>query len=243
MSNEKPILFKDDMIRAILEGRKCQTRRIMKPQPKKNEHGWTQWRHQGVVISEQNVIHQPFEKQFPVVLQTDGLAYLCPYGKPGSRLWVRETWSDVNLQGAPGIAYRADDDIRDLMDEPGFHDKDGAFNYDDERVKPYHFAVWSEDLLSGAEGRWRPSIHMPRWASRITLEITDVRVERLQDISEEDACAEGADQAEHLDAPEGSYSFTEGFRRLWKSIYGPGSWDANPWVWVVEFKRVDQKGV
>lgn len=170
----------------------------------------------------------------------------CPYGKPGDRLWVRETWSDVNLQGAPGIAYRADGDVRDLMEDASFLDEGGAFNYDDPRSKPYHFACWSEDLLGGKEGRWRPSIHIPRWASRILLEITAVRVERLQDISEDQAKAEGVrlytDHDElgewwHVDGIE-TYSADprKSFELLWSSV--GGDWVANPWVWVVEFKRV-----
>jgi hypothetical protein len=169
--------------------------------------------------------------------------FSCPYGQPGDRLWVRETWCDVNLQGAPGIAYRADDDIRDLMAEPSFHDEDGAFNYGDERVKPYHFAVWSEDLFSGAEGRWRPSIHMPRWASRITLEIINVRVERLKDISEGDAEKEGCAPAflDEFGNVGGVPFYRRGFCKLWREINGHDSWEANPWVWVIEFKRIPQE--
>lgn len=163
---ERPILLNDEMVRAILEGRKTQTRRIVKhkypqlwgggyyPTGKvltglKNQPGaFMEFRHE--TQDEAGYQGSPASALVP-----------CPYGQPGDRLWVRETWSDVNLQGAPGIAYRADEDIRDLMSEPSFHDEDGAFNYDDERVKPFHFAVWSEDLLSGAEGRWRPPSTCP----------------------------------------------------------------------------------
>lgn len=234
---ERGMLFKDEMVRAILEGRKTQTRRVVKR--------WEDDRLPGFVAG--------------------AMEGSCPYGKPCDRLWVRETWSDVNLQGAPGIAYRADDDVRDLMAEPRFHDEDGAFNYNDERVRPYHFAVWSEDLLSGAEGRWRPSIHMPRWASRITLEITGVRVERLQDISEEDAKAEGAQHFPELPgrSPYGQdgrwsmgqptsvdqclssprWAFANYFCKIAgkapKGIHDPRPWDANPWVWVIEFRRIE----
>jgi hypothetical protein len=157
---------------------------------------------------------------------------LCPYGQPGDRLWVRESWfqrgkwlpqdtpnadaDDVSWCGSQEIAYAAN------VKRPG-HD-------------------W----------RSRPSIHMPRWASRITLEITGVRVERLQDISEADAWAEGCQRGElddygrpfPADVDHGN-GCTEGwdcakdwYADLWESINGPASWDANPWVWAVEFKRV-----
>ncbi|KPW82012.1 hypothetical protein SAMN05216596_102202 [Pseudomonas congelans] len=222
---ERPILFSAPMMRAILSGRKTVTRReVKKP-------------------AALDCLAAGFE---PAFLALPGNSDLCPYGKVGDRLWVRETWSDVNLQGAPGIAYRADGDVRDLMEEASFLDEDGAFNYDDPRSKPYQFACWSEDLLGGKEGRWRPSIHMPRWVSRILLEITDVRVERLQAISEDQARAEGVrlytDHAElgewwHVDGIE-TYSADprKSFELLWTSV--GGDWNANPWVWVVEFKRV-----
>lgn len=137
-----------------------------------------------------------------------------PYGKRGDQLWVREAWMDLKGTGVERVsgdrsrfAYRADTP---------------AGSYGDEARKDYGL-------------KWRPSIHMPRAASRITLEITDVRVERLQDISEADAIAEGVDA--------GKYSGLERaaartYSDLWESINGAGSWDANPWVWVVSFKRV-----
>ena len=127
----------------------------------------------------------------------------CPYGKPGDRLWVRETHMD--LGGC--LLYRAD------------HGSE------------------VERASCAPRQRWAPSIHMPRWASRITLEVTGVRVERLQGISDSDARAEGVDQDAAL-----SMACTRGAARaaysaLWEQIHGPGSWDANPWVWVVEFRR------
>ncbi|HGM4916871.1 TPA: hypothetical protein ACKPYE_006242 [Pseudomonas aeruginosa] len=210
------------MVRAILEGRKTVTRRIAKP-VKHPDLGNIYA--PGALVLE----HEPQH----VVDRA------CPYGQPGDRLWVRETWTDVNMCGAPALAYRADEDIRDLMEEPGFLDDRGAFNYDDPRVKPYPFACWYAEL---DQARWRPSIHMPRWASRILLEITSVRVERLQDISEEQAIAEGPPGLA-FPAPPGSHWVTEdgrrrAFMRLWDDVNGAGAWDANPWVWVVEFKRV-----
>lgn len=218
---ERPILFSGPMVRAILEGRKTVTRRVMKPQP--------------------DFLGSMVDPNTPFKTLDAGLhaRITCPYGEPGDRLWVRETWTDVNMCGAPALAYRADEDIRDLMEEPGFLDDRGAFNYDDPRVKPYPFACWYAEL---DQARWRPSIHMPRWASRILLEITSVRVERLQDISEEQAIAEGPPGLA-FPAPPGSHWVTEdgrrrAFMRLWDDVNGAGAWDANPWVWVVEFKRV-----
>ncbi|MDI2594980.1 hypothetical protein POF45_26670 [Pseudomonas sp. 681] len=220
---ERPILFSAPMVRAILEGRKTVTRRTLKM-----PHGLWETSATGELV--------------PIPAN-------CPYGKPGDRLYVRETWSDVNLQGAPGIAYRADDDIRDLMEDESFLDERGAFNYDDPRSKPYPFACWSEDLIAGTEGRWRPSIHMPRWVSRILLEVTAVRIERLQDIDEDQAQVEGiGDHEFHCREPYdqdgaptcdcASISYEDSFQRLWESINGADSWAANPWVWVIEFKRV-----
>lgn len=220
---ERPILFSGPMMRAILSGQKTVTRRVVKPQP--------------------DFLGSMTDPTTPFKTLGAGLhgQIVCPYGQPGDRLWVRETWSDVNLQGAPGIAYRADDDVRDLMEDETFLDERGAFNYDDPRCKPYHFACWSEDLLAGTEGRWRPSIHMPRWACRILLEVTAVRVELLQDITEQQARAEGvASCADDLDPDGNGYSPYELFSALWVSINGDDSWHANPWVWVVEFKRVEQ---
>jgi hypothetical protein len=138
-----------------------------------------------------------------------------PYGQPSDRLWVRETWAHV-----PVSAYRSSEGVEQRAD-PG--DADMAAIYR---------AGW-ERSCGGI--RWRPSIHMPRWASRITLEITAVRVERLHDISDADAFAEGLQTATNEGiASDGTARGT--FRALWESINGPGSWNANPWVWVIEFK-------
>ncbi len=132
-----------------------------------------------------------------------------PFGKPGDRIWVRETWAEAGA-GAPDLKiYRA--------------------NY------PAHVPSHYENVPPAEDIRWRPSIHMPRWASRILLEITGVRVERLNSISEEDAKAEGAPTECCVI---GDKHFL-GFRSLWKSIYGDDNWQANPWVWVIEFKRIE----
>jgi len=242
---ERPILFAAPMVRAILEDRKTVTRRVVKVQP--FDLSWSRRDHRFEYLNGRAENGDEIDG-FHAYSTRHGCEWSakCPYGQPGDRLWVRETWSDVNLQGAPGIAYRADGDVRDLMEDASFLDECGAFNYDDPRSKPYHFACWSEDLLGGKEGRWRPSIHIPRWASRILLEITAVRVERLQDISENQAKAEGVrlytDHTElgewwHVDGID-TYSADprKSFELLWSSV--GGDWAANPWVWVVEFKRV-----
>lgn len=144
----------------------------------------------------------------------EDLHRLCPYGQPGDRLWVREAWLDMARPGyKPVYAYRAE-----LNSGEGF------------------------DVPPGV--RWRPSIHMPRAASRITLEITGVRVERLQAISEADAIAEGVPNQTRLIGHSAKTGCAWGppepiaeYCTLWESINGPDSWAANPWVWVVEFKR------
>ena len=144
-------------------------------------------------------------------------AHFCPYGQPGDRLWVREAF-------AGSIAYERN----------GYPPKEWGNK------------IWYIADGEPRSGQWtlpRPSIHMPRALSRITLEVTGVRVERLQDISEADAQAEGAPSADLVSGREcifphqGTYRW--GFRLLWESINGPGSWDANPWMWCVEFRRVD----
>lgn len=156
----------------------------------------------------------------------------CPYGKPADRLWVRETWGD-RTKGSDIMAgthwdkplYRSDADAYGLIG----HDGEGP--------------IYVEDIL------WRPSIHMPRWASRISLEITGIRVERLQDINEEDAIAEGClkypfedDHAYtfYKNDRTGHATYTGAYRKLWESINGKGSWSLNPFVWVVEFRKIQK---
>jgi len=144
-----------------------------------------------------------------------------PYGQTGDRLWVREAWARYNItQDSCDIAYRASCD----KDDSG--ERDGYWT-EGRRKEP--LIVFVPDV------KWRPSIHMPRWASRITLEITAIRVERLQDISEQDAEAEGVKNSLHL---QGGRFARDNFAHLWWSLHGDGSWEANPWVWVIEFKRV-----
>lgn len=141
---------------------------------------------------------------------------LCPYGKPGDRLWVRESFRIYDSSSECGCS--------DHCECHGYHGK----------------PIYRADAAD-VEAKWKPSIHMPRCASRITLEITNVRVERLQDISEADAKAEGViGEKEAADAGLGWYDKPRrAFRFLWQSINGADSWEANPWVWVVEFRRVE----
>lgn len=156
----------------------------------------------------------------------------------GTRLWVRETWADTNGESGPMISYRAGGD-RFLIDE--------SFPVQYEKYPGCQFTMWCGDLRRGEPGHaWKSPLFMPRWASRILLEITDVRVERLNEISEEDAKAEGVspvaeepfrDACGDLVVPAGRYR--NGYRELWESINGDGSWDANPWVWVLSFKRIE----
>lgn len=187
---ERPILFSGPMVRAILAGTKTQTRRALR------EGTWLDPK-LGVI------------RMCSVAPGVTGFQEVdCPYGRPGDKLWVKETFAKVDGQTQPWIAtdYRA-------TYKPG--DRMG-------------------DLL-GIKKRWTPSIHMPRVASRITLEITEVRVERLQDISEADANAEGCRHSFNLPA---GRSARENFEHLWWTINGDESWDANPWVWVLSFKQV-----
>ena len=211
---EKPILFSGPMVRAILDWRKTQTRRRLKPQP--------------VWVGDPGV---PFRTSDA---DPNGIIP-CPYGQPGDRLWVRETWGlmsyhDVTDWDAGSIRGVSEAEIR-------------------ERYLVEHAANWN---LPNESAHLRPSIHMPRWASRITLEITGVRVERLQEISDRDCIAEGVERRTEEDTPFRAY------RAIWESIHpneipeldqdgnkigmmpNPARWDANPYVWVIEFRRVEE---
>jgi hypothetical protein len=201
---ERPILFSDAMVRAILEDQKKQTRRIVKLPPDCEQ--FTHLRPaQGGEAPKNTFIAYWLEHGKE---ECGGTFFSCPYGKPGDLLWVRETWAARHeYDHCRPIDIHAGTPIWHKSDECG-----GRFQ------------------SIGGFGKWRPSIFMPRWASRILLEITAVRVERLQNISDNDARAEGYDR---------SHAFPrEWFAQLWEHINGAGSWEANPWVWVVEFRRV-----
>lgn len=212
----RPILMSAPMLRALLDGRKTQTRRVVKPKPD----------------SDFCIFDPAIGFRFK-----GGPNMQCPYGKPGELLWVRETFADVNDHGCPAILYNADRATLDFMQHEEYHCEDGSLDYDHPHIKKYYYLQWIGDVESGEPHHgWKPSIHMPRWASRLTLELTDVRVERLQEISEEDADAEGVE----VEWPyhQGNYSgdgHRSAFRVLWESIFGDGSWNSNPWVWVLTF--------
>lgn len=225
---ERPILFNDAMVRAILDGRKTQTRRVIKPQPvapyddayfDKYNKGpqWNWW-------TKDNK-------------QCLGQIIRCPYGKPGDHLWVREAWSPdaTQMYPYPKCWYRATDG--DFIDTGAMiHDSDCEKDGENSDC----LACWEWEH---GKFKWRPSIHMPRWASRIILEITDVRVERLNEISAKDVLSEGIPDAKEdfkIGGPD-IYS-RHCFKKVWTSQYGALAWESNPWVWVIEFKRAATDG-
>lgn len=223
---ERPILFSAPMVRALLAGTKTQTRRVVK------------WRD---VAAGLNLSFSGLGvEQTPAgwVLTSPSRSSVewrcgptaCPYGQPGERLWVRETWQGP-IMSADEWEQHGNDDPGSL---PSRFNSPSYCEYAADGGPPPEFMTADDDLVC----RWRPSIHMPRWASRITLEVTGVRVERLQDISDADCFAEGIQQCsdEGL-VSDGTARGT--YKALWESINGPGSWDANPWVWVVEVRRAD----
>ena len=186
------------MVRAILDGRKTQTRRVIKPQPIKSKP--------------KKAIIQPGGVFFPDSYYWDedhpeiGEFVKCPYGQPGDRLWVRETWWPICADAK---------DIKDLV-------------------------RYKADGYSEGRFPWKPSIHMPRWASRITLKVINIRVERLQDISWQDCEKEGQTSCYCNDEPRYKNSLISNWIRLWNSINekrGLG-WDKNPWVWVMEWPPI-----
>lgn len=206
---ERPIIFSGSMVKAILDGRKSQTRRPIKPQPTGDcepfETPAAIWDGAKLFFYE---AEYPEEGSVP----WGG----CPYGKPGDRLWVRETAKlrSVSPPAKFDLVYLADDEMVDFARSD---------------AKPYNFL------------RPTSSIYMPRWASRITLEIVSVRVERVQEISGKDAEAEGVNlsSGEALWPHENrSSKMIAAFKRSWQSIHGPGAWERNNWVWAIEFKRV-----
>lgn len=209
---ERPILFSAPMVRALLAGTKTQTRRVVKPQPKLVTDLWEP------TVGGDRWIGTGPSPATGGTRQTWGWAP-CPYGRPGDRLWVREThlnWWKLDPANPAG---------------PRLFSHVAAFAADGYELEPGE--------------RWIPSIHMLRAASRILLEITGVRVERLQDISEADAIAEGIERREdacgdwkHYCDSGTSVDAVSSYRSLWESINGEASWRANPWVWVVEFRRI-----
>lgn len=207
---ERPMLFSAPMVCAILEGRKTVTRRALKVQPHIDSSG-------NFCVGRSNygqdIYGKPVTKHF---VSSD-----CPYGQPGDRIWVREAW-------------QADAQVNEVAPRELSHGE------------PIRYPADGASRQTGCSmitpGKTRPSIHMPRWVSRILLEITDVRAERLQEISRSDIRAEGLECPPELASDDVSPNYRgwypAAWRELWESINGADSWNSNPWVWVVEFKRV-----
>lgn len=206
------------MVRAILDGRKTQTRREVKPQPPCNcSYHINGWESHALCHATEN-----YFQWVPPTPKSKDHRLPCPYGRPGNHLWVRETfWNraedGLHLYAATG--------------ELVFHKDSGAHRMGIKSVP--HDVCSDEDKRKHGFVK-RPSIFMPRWASRITLVIEAVRVERLQDIGHRDALSEGVSY--DVSKPDGSPMAQ--YKKLWDSINGPGSWSKNPWVWVITFKRI-----
>lgn len=226
----KPIIFSASMVRALLNGRKVQTRRKLPWQPGEFDRVFQMddgsWHHSAGGGSHMSPLPVRFAK--------------------GDVLYVRETWATVNAECGPGWAYRADGAyIQPEYDGPS-QGYGPTFNYD---KYPGNYTMWYSDLMAGApDHKWTPPIHQPRWASRLTLAVSDVRVQRLNDCSEADAVAEGVVRlnehewhvpgVEHSnrDFPRLSRSSpVEMYAALWDTINGSGAWLANPWVCAISF--------
>lgn len=232
---ERPILFSGPLVRAILEGRKTRTRRVYTPRRPEP------WEIMGELTCGADWPHLQDE-------YGDFHPRTSPYGAPGDRLWVRETWAPAHGSISPEYGEHS------IFEwDPDEH---GELTKDANGLELYYRADGEDDLPaefsmpSGSEIRWRPSIHMPRWASRLTLEVVGVRIERLQDISEDDIRAEGVSidlASERTGIPWSSIpTLRDAWRLGWDSLAGlrPGTaWADNPWVWVVEFRRLDQEEV
>ena len=205
---ERPILMSAPMVRAILDGSKTQTRRVVKDLKGYENTGY-------------DFCIGMNDGELQALTAGDhgweATGVRCPYGQPGDRLWVRESWrvNHVALD-CVSVFYKA-------------HERHSYT----EMCEQIPIAAVNTPVKAAMS--WRPSIHMPRWASRITLEITGIRVERLQDITNNDALAEGTPD---LRTKENNWDMVRCYQELWEQINGAGSWALNPWVWVVEFKRL-----
>ncbi|VAS57255.1 morphogenetic protein [Klebsiella quasipneumoniae] len=229
---ERGMIFNAEMVRAILDGRKTQTRRPVKfPVHDKNLGCELAGNELAGELSAGNYLNSAF-------------------GKPGDRIWVRETWGvvshelDEDGRIQPWTPDRPATVIHEMPFGNGYYSGHAIYAADGD------FTWGDDDGYEDGRSCWKPSIHMPRAASRILLEITDVRVERLNAISEEDAEAEGIDMEALYDSQDcydcianhnmtGRPTVTGAFKYLWESIYGEEGWKSNPWVWVIEFKRVE----
>jgi hypothetical protein len=251
---ERPILFSGEMVRAILDGRKTQTRRVMQNQPFSNTIRFD--RLTGNLDCYNDYLPPSATlldvgrgaNRYTTSLEEEGgsFAHLCPYGAPGDRLWVRETWTadfGGTFSDMPGAWWH--EVPPSLRTEKSaamlYYAADASVYHAPSRCEPdqswdTRVSGWEPTELDLEGRRWRPSIHMPRWASRLTLEITDVRVQRVQEISNSDALAEGCLplQMDHGNA-------IPCFEGLWDSLNAkrPGCrWADSPWVWAITFRRV-----
>lgn len=239
MATERPILLSAPMVRAVLGRRKTQTRRVVKPQPANGCHYVMNGAHSAAChLATVAFANREWDRCYvPALPNTASHLVPCPYGRPGDRLWVREAWrAAVGLDGLNGseIAKRA---LASGYDEPWAPMKFLA----DGRVAHGELMLAGVGEFGTEFGRYRHPRFMPRWASRITLEITDVRVQRLQDTSEQDAKAEGADPVEEEVSSHPSIQYRGAFHSLWSAIHGIESWNTNPWVWALTFTLVEVK--
>jgi hypothetical protein len=224
---QRPILMSTPMVEGTFAGRKWETRRIIDPQPIKNQEGYYYWHKQT------RAKHVTWNRMTPGLFKMNAPSE-CPYGQPGDILWVRETWCKVPFESGP------------------------------EKGK-IHYEFKSEADIAGMGNpfgeKWKPSIHLPKAAARLWLEITKVRVERLQEITEADAIAEGVEPINcfnidthqneiryrdysrpTIDHPRARlfHSAIASYRTLWEKINGVASWHDNPWVWVIAYKKIDR---
>jgi hypothetical protein len=221
---ERGMIFNGEMVRAILDGRKTQTRRPIL---------WRQTPYTEVVMASDGM-PWPWSEGCE---HCRDIWHHCPFGNVGDRIWVRETFQfplcldEVNTTGVGEMAMAAG---YKKPWAPTFYNSTGTFSDGWEGFE-------TPPKVSYA-GKLRPSSQMPRWASRITLEITGVRVERVRDLTDEDAASEGSPKLEHLPYnPQDPKKSRTWFRGVWSGIYGEESWSSNPWVWVIEFKVVSDE--
>ncbi len=232
MTKDIPIIFSGPMVRALLEGRKTMTRRILKPQPQLFEVDGKP--------CDVGMLHVEGEPRPRLTLGRVVTTREIRYA-PGDRLWVRETWQTGMGPDGPQITFKATPDYFSIDAWDGPDEGIGpSFNYDRCPGATWHTNL--SDLLSGSEGGWRSPIHMPRWASRLTLAVTAVKVERLHDVSLPDAMAEGCEIRQMwLFGLEGEARRQVGvqtFRRIWEEINGTESWQANPFVVAISFRVI-----
>lgn len=212
---ETGLMFKAPLVRAILEGRKTQTRRVVNRLPLRVNHETN-----AMEADVDNIENGKFVDRIP-----------CPMGQPGDRIYVRETW-----QG-PLMSNKEWEDhyFSEAEELPSKFHTTAYCQYAADGGPPPEFTTMDDELVA----RWKPSIHMPKWAARIWLEITGVRVERLQEITPDNCIAEGAWPVEQRELGRG-HEAVSAFRELWEST--GGDWAANPWVWVVDFKVLSTTG-